>query len=149
MNENRENREYCARIARELDEIARGNCYKCPECGEVITFDNGQYNQGSEEYTCQECGKTFPEYELEAYTIYDWLCDALDVKYTVDSRLEFLSAEVYVTLGGPTVWVDTGDSSVNLHWGCETARHWISQEAADELESAASELYEMAKAGGR
>lgn len=145
MNENRENREYCASIARELDEIARGNCYKCPECGEVITFDNGQYNQGSEEYTCQECGKTSPEYELEAYTVCDWLCDALNIEYTVSSRLDYVAARIYVALGGPTVWIDTRDSAVHLSWGTDTAWYPLDTDTAAAVDAEVEECYDMAR----
>lgn len=147
MEENRENREYCARIARELDEIARGNCYKCPECGEVITFDNGQYNQGSEEYTCKECGKTFPEYELEAYTICDWLCDVLDYEITIDSRLEYKSAKIWVTLGGPNVWIDTAEKAIKLAWGTDRAEYPVDSDTCEEIDEYMQDLYTCQREG--
>lgn len=145
MNETRENREYCARIARELDEIANRDCYKCPECGEIIAFDNAQYNQDSEEYTCQECGKTFPEDELEAYTVCDWLCDALDIEYTVSSRLDYVAARIYVALGGPTVWIDTRDNAAHLSWGTDTAWYPLDTDTAAAVDAEAEECYDMAR----
>ena len=140
-----ENRDYCARIAKELDEIASRVCYKCPECGEIIAFDNVQYNQDSGEYTCQECGKTFPEDELEAYTVYDYLADALDVEYTVSSRLDYVAARIYVTLGGPTVWIDTRGNAVRLSWGTDTAWYPLDTDTAAAVDAAAEEAYDIAR----
>ena len=55
----RENWEHCKRIAEELDAIAEGSCYRCPKCGEVIRWDNDQYNDDEARYTCPECGEEF------------------------------------------------------------------------------------------
>ena len=141
-----ENRDYCARIAQELEDCTSKDCYKCPECGEVITFDNSQYNQDSGEYTCQGCGKTFPEDELEAYTVYDYLVEALGIEYTVSSRLDYVAARIYVTLGGrPTVWIDTRDNAVHLSWGTDTAWYPLDTDTADAVDAAAEEAYDMAR----
>ncbi len=67
-----ENREYCKRVAQEVELYASGDGYRCPKCGEVITFNNDQYNEEETLYTCQECGEEFDESELEAVSLYDY-----------------------------------------------------------------------------
>ncbi len=46
-------------------EVEDGDFYRCPQCGELITFDNNQYD-GETLYTCQLCNAIFNEWELEA-----------------------------------------------------------------------------------
>ena len=54
-----ENREMCKNIAEDLEAYASGEMYRCPECGEIITFNNDQLNNEEGLYTCQECNATF------------------------------------------------------------------------------------------
>ena len=47
----------------------------------------------------------------------DYLNDALDVEYAVDSRGKYIGATIYVALGGPTIWIDTRYGNVEGRWG--------------------------------
>lgn len=49
--------------------------------------------------------------------IYDYIAEALDVEFTLDSRKQLVGVTLYVALGGPTVWVDTRRQEVRCHWG--------------------------------
>lgn len=57
--------------------------------------------------------------EDEAETLADYLADALDVEYTLNSCRECIGVRVYVTLGGPTCWIDTRWNTVECVWGGE------------------------------
>ena len=57
------------------------------------------------------------EEEDEAYlSAYDYLTDAMDVVYYVDSEKSYLGARVLVAFGGPNIWVDTFYQRVDGHW---------------------------------
>lgn len=48
----------------------------------------------------------------------DYLCDrVLDIEYTLDSRKELIGVTLYVTLGGPTAYIDTRRNEVVCSWG--------------------------------
>jgi hypothetical protein len=81
-----ENREYCKRIAEELEEYAAGK----------MVDDDGN--------------------EL---SLYDYLGDMLDYEFTIDSQKEYKAAKIWITLGGPNVWIDTAERAVRLAWGTD------------------------------
>lgn len=60
-----------------------------------------------------------PEYE----DIYAYLADVLDVEYRLDSALDLIGVSIYVTLGGPNVWIDTRARTIEGAWG--TSRAWV------------------------
>ena len=47
----------------------------------------------------------------------EWMEGTYDICYTVDREKRYLSAEVMVAGGGPTIWVNTGDKEVKGYWG--------------------------------
>ena len=55
-------------------------------------------------------------------TASDWMEGTYDIRYTVDSRKEYMGAEIMVAGGGPTIWVDTWDRDVKGYWGCDKVR---------------------------
>ena len=105
-----ENREYCKRIAEELEAYAEGRVWKCYECGEIIQTEK-------EKPVCSDCGE-----EMEQLSVYDYINNVLDYELTIYSNLEYKSAKIYVTLGGPTVWIDTAEKAVKLAWGNRPGR---------------------------
>ena len=52
-------------------------------------------------------------------TAYDWMEGTYDIRYLVNSRKEYLGAEILVAGGGPTIWVDTWDKEVKGYWGAD------------------------------
>lgn len=85
------------------------------------------------------------EEEGESSSLFDYFADALDVEYTIDSRGEYLGARVYVTLGGPNVWVDTRRGEVGGAWGTDRESVWLPSEICDEIDSIFCEAYECLK----
>lgn len=77
----------------------------------------------------------------EPITLYDYFSDVLDWEYTIDSRKEYKSVCVWVTLGGPNVWIDTSDSFVRLAWGSDREEYPLSYYVRDEIDSIFEEYY--------
>lgn len=125
-----ENRQYCKRIADEIEAYDAGSMWKCPECGETTEA----ISTGPE--VCRSCGE-----EMEQIGLYDWLADALDVEYTVDSNLDYKAAKIYVTLGGPTVWVDTAERAVKLAWGTDRAEYPLDWDVSGHLDEVIEDEY--------
>lgn len=49
---------------------------------------------------------------------YDYLQDALDIEYTVNSKGEYIGARVLVAFGGPNIWINTRTRTVEGYsWG--------------------------------
>lgn len=105
-----ENREYCKRIAQELETIAAGE----------VTNDDG-----------------------EEMSLYDYLSDVLDYEYTIDSQRNYKSSKIWVTLGGPNVWIDTAEKAVKLAWGTDREEYPIGWDVCDEIDAIMAEYWEM------
>ena len=61
----------------------------------------------------------FGRLEKRTETAADWMADTYDIRYLVNSRKEYLGAEIMVAGGGPTIWVDTWDKEVKGYWGAD------------------------------
>ena len=76
----------------------------------------------------------------EEKTFFDYLCDdVLDYDYTVNSQKEITGCRLWVTIGGPNVWIDTNDNEIKLAWGCDRDNLWLPSEIADEITEALRE----------
>lgn len=79
----------------------------------------------------------------ETKGIFDYLNEhALDFEITIDSRCTYHSCKVYLTLGGPTVWIDTADMSLNISWGTEKDKILIDNVISDEIDMYFEEYYQ-------
>ena len=47
---------------------------------------------------------------------FDYLQDALDIQYIVDSKKEYLGARILVAFGGPNIWINTQFNQVEGYW---------------------------------
>ena len=81
----------------------------------------------------------------EPETMYDYFSDPLDYEYTINSRGEYIGVRVYITLGGPNVWVDTRRGEIAGAWGTDRADIWLPSEIAEEIDNIFSEYYEMTR----
>lgn len=62
----------------------------------------------------------------------DYLHDSLEVEIKTDSEGDFIGAKILVTIGGPTVWIDTVKGAVMVSWnGFPTTSRDLSEEACD------------------
>lgn len=73
----------------------------------------------------------------EAYSngnMIDYVCDnVLDVEYILNSLRELIGVKLYVTIGGPTVWIDTRTQTLNIAWGSERDTIGIYSDICEEL----------------
>ena len=69
--------------------------------------------------------------ELIEKSLYDYLTDILDFSITIDSQMTYQSCKVWVTLGGPNIWIDTADREVKLAWGMERESVFIDGDICD------------------
>ena len=61
----------------------------------------------------------------------DYIFEALDVEYLLNSNRELIGVNLFVTLGGPTCWVDTRHGTVECRWGTESGSAWLASEICD------------------
>ena len=79
----------------------------------------------------------------EKMSLYDYVADALDFEVILTSTKTVKSIRLYVTLGGPTCYVDTELHSVVCEWGGDRAEYALDWDVCDELESIITEYMEM------
>jgi len=73
---------------------------------------------------------------------FDYLSDALDIEYTVDSKGEYLGARVLVAFGGPNIWINTRYKTVEGYWWSDRAEaNYHNDELG--LDDALKELWNM------
>ena len=75
----------------------------------------------------------------EEFSAFDYLQDALDIEYIVNSKREYLGARVLVAFGGPNIWVNTRTGTVEGHWWGDSATASFTDSIG--LDDALSELY--------
>lgn len=78
----------------------------------------------------------------EACSLYDYFSDVLDFEYTINSNKEYIGVKVWVTLGGPNIWIDTRHCEVCGAWGSERETLPIPSEIRDEIDAIFSDIYD-------
>lgn len=71
---------------------------------------------------------------------FDYLQDALDIEYIVNSKGQYLGARVLVAFGGPNIWINTRTKQVEGHWWGDSCIKSYSQDNWD-LDAALEELW--------
>lgn len=79
----------------------------------------------------------------EKMSLYDYVADALDFEVILTSTKTVKSVRLYITLGGPTCYVDTELHAVVYAWGGDREEYPLDWNACDELESIIAEYMEM------
>nr|DAH16982.1 MAG TPA: hypothetical protein [Caudoviricetes sp.] len=79
----------------------------------------------------------------EAASLYDYFAEALDYEVILTSARTLRAVRLYVTLGGPTCWIDTGTHTVVCCWGGDQMEHPISWDLCDEIEEIVAECMEL------
>ena len=113
--------EYAESVARDI--------WANTEKGEPFGSDQERFDNGETESP-----------ELSAY---DYLENALDIEYRVDSSRRYRSAKVLIGYGGPNVWIDTATRALVVAWWSAPVSVDLPQQFCDELDTAISELWEM------
>ena len=83
----------------------------------------------------------FENEDGEEAGLYDYLSDVLDFGITINSRMEYSSCKVWITLGGPNIWIDTAEREIKLAWGGERESVYLDSDICDEIDAYFEELY--------
>lgn len=100
---------------------------ECREYAESIRNDLNKLYDGE---TVDECE-----------SLLDYIADALDVEYTLNSNRELIGVRVYVTLGGPNCWIDTRNGEVVCCWGTDRASAWLASEVCEEIDTYFEDIF--------
>ena len=120
-----ENFKMCLSISKELDDAVEGKLHKCPYCRNTFNIDDAEEIENDNcdtVYICPHCQEHIDEYDLEQIDLYEYLSDAYDIEYIINSRKEYQSVRITVATGGPAIWIDTDKRAVCLAWWGETAQ---------------------------
>ena len=79
----------------------------------------------------------------EAFDLWSYFADPLDYEFTISSRGDFLGVKVWVTLGGPNVWIDTREECVKGAWGSDREESYLQPEICQEIDSIFEEYYNI------
>lgn len=88
-------------------------------------------------------GTTEEENDGEKMSLYDYVADALDFEVVLTSMKTVKSIRLYVTLGGPTCYVDTELHAVVCAWGGDREEYALDLDVCDEFENIIAEYMEM------
>lgn len=77
----------------------------------------------------------------EELNLYDYFSDVLEVNYIINGDLSYKGVKVYITLGGPTVWIDTCTGTIELRWANESATYYLDGEIIEAIDEIWEEYY--------
>ena len=84
----------------------------------------------------------FEDEDGNEYGLADYICEnVLDTRYIVESNFELRSCMLYVTLGGPTVWIDTETRTIEIRWGSEKESLWLDSDICDAIDDFYTEIF--------
>ena len=138
-----EHNEHCKSIAEELEKYVDGLMYRCPECGEIIEFDDECYDEENKSYCCPCCGESVDCNYMEQLSLYDYFEDCLDIEYRCDGSKNFRSVCIMVACGGPNIYIDTGSKNVELYWWTESGRYSLSRDVVAAIDEWAEEMWNL------
>lgn len=115
----------CTSIAEEIEAHANSRAYE-DEDGNVVILD------------CDD----EPSDEMEYRGLYDFISDALDVEITRGLSGDYRGAKLYMTVGGPTIWIDTQTGFVEGRWATDSCSKCVDSDAIDALNEAIEEIIE-------
>ena len=73
----------------------------------------------------------------------DYLSDVLDIQYLVSSDRQYRAARICIAFGGPTAWINTQTSQLEVAWWSATEYRDLPREFIDGLDDALEELWDM------
>lgn len=78
--------------------------------------------------------------DIEEPSAYEYLNDMLDIQYIVNSESEYLGARILIAFGGPNIWINTLNNTVEGYWWGDTfITHFDDELGVDEV---AREMWE-------
>lgn len=157
-------------IGEQLEAAVRGDLY-CIDGDEVIIEDIDEWKQEEHKKAVEEFKNEHPEsdgFDKDLYDTYEkFVEDEVgsaedveepesmdlqeylekielgDVRYEIDSGMEFLSGKTLITCGGPTIWVT--DDYVEGYWGSSECSYPLDSQTREMLYDIFSERYNMSR----
>ena len=135
------NQEHVKDIANTLENIAIGEMFICPCCGNMYTFDRCVVKEDDDGVYCPNCD----DEEMEEMCISHYFDNLLGVEYRVDGKdVDYInSVRLCVAYGGPSIYIDTGRKSVDLYWWGDDAHAELSNEVVDQINECFEELWNL------
>ena len=81
--------------------------------------------------------------EGEEGTAMDYLSDVLDIQYVVTGDRQYRGARVCIAFGGPTAWINTMTSQLEVAWWSEPVYRDLPRAFVEGLDDALEELWDM------
>lgn len=97
------------------------------------------------EFIRDEIINVYNETDPDYPTILDYLNDVLDIEYTCSATLEYLGAKIYVTLGGPNIWIDTRKGVVEGVWSINRYSLLLPSDVVGGLDFNLNEIFDYHK----
>ena len=89
--------------------------------------------------------ETIHEGENPDYNFYDYIADnVLSLNYITDSDKRYIAVQLFITLGGPNISIDTSVCELRLYWGSDKEVLPIPSAICDELDDIYFEFYNEA-----
>lgn len=107
----------------------------------AIGDGNNPYEDPSYGYEWGEDGRTDDGTDMAPMDVF-MLDEVIELKFIVDAQAEYCGALAYVTVGGPTIWVDTRAHAVKGTWGTDSAEWGLTTRAVDALDDECGENWE-------
>lgn len=127
--------EYADSLAAGIEKLAAAGC----PLG-LVDRETGEWSDDDEAVQdWQENAET----RWEEASGLDYLSDALDIQYIVNSDRSYRAARVCITLGGPTAWIDTNGGQLEVAWWSAPVYRSLPSAFISGLDDALSEYWEM------
>ena len=79
--------------------------------------------------------------DLRARSAEDIVADALDIVVHSTIEGEYRGADVYITLGGPTIWIDTAAGMLRGEWWGDSAAVELPRGIVDAIDDVIQEVW--------
>lgn len=79
-------------------------------------------------------------YDEDEDALFMWFNDVLDVEIISGMDKSYRGTKLYVTLGGPTIWIDTSSHTIEGRWGIEKESMPLYTDVCDMLDDYVSEI---------
>lgn len=76
-----------------------------------------------------------------ACELYSYFEDVLDYEYIIGARHDFRGVKVWLTLGGPNIWLDTQTGYIEGRWGTANVAIPISDDICEEINCIFEDIY--------
>ena len=104
-----------------------------------IAFHLNSLEQGGAERVVTTLANRFAADGYQVYIATEWTAEN---EFTIDSQKEYKSAKIWVTLGGPNVWIDTAERAVKLAWGTDREEYPLDWDVCNEIDNIMQDIYE-------